>query len=1370
MGVKGLWKLIECSGVPVPLETLEHKILAVDVSIWLHQAVRGFRGPGGAAVANAHLLTLFHRICKLLFYRIRPVFVFDGGVPHLKKQTLASRRLRREVAASKAKQVRERLLANLMKSQAVRKALGRTGPGPSTAHVIRPKKVQKDMFELPPLPEEGKDLIKSEPVEEKSVVKAYTLPNLHQFEFESEDFKALPLEAQHEILSELQTTRKENSWSTLNEMPQESKTFAQFQMERLMKRYKFQSTLDDIRTEMQKKKAAEMETEMFGELEKHVSLTQRIVSEDAAHSIYIKKINDTKNEPDMEENVFKQESKEKTSKRSREEFEKDFLTELEKQGIVKAKHMSDSESDSDVDDDYYDFSDIKNKEGGKQGDDKLDFDGKALLKVVSSLLDNDGLSQEEILTLIKQGNPDEQTHKMPVSTDGPSTSGKASGFVFNPDVDSSDDDSDFIEVSEPNSPGVLTTEKIDETNDEGKVDNVKKVLETKNNSLWIKIMQQRLDDLVHSDNTSTSPKKARVDSRSMGPPVQKNTNKPVSDKSKSISISLDFDIAPLKMEDDIFADVFSEMSDKSSSLETKPSPEKKRHSNLDAITRKLSRYTDVQSKREKSALANKASVLKGNEASKIESNLPFSSKVSFAGVTQNSKNIKKIGEVQSENKELGKEKNSEVEFMSSSDDSDSEKFKGKKNLKIPEKTVSEPVFRGSNAIAANYDDEAEVDDVEIMSSSGDSDSETEKKDGIKEPKEDSPLKKSELIVRSERNQGSSNSPSEAADHVKEITDEKDVQESNISSLQSERVEEDKSIKRLENIEKGDMSTKKVVALPSTSTGGKNATLDDQDSSKSVEQIASSSDGERKSKVNGLVVENYDAKSKETTHKAELVNLEQGVAVVENKSSSENETSPSTPNNLQEKAIDSAETNENDLVEPERPLDYSEDELKRLEGELAEEQKALVAQAQKVERISSNLNDQMYGESQHLLQLFGIPYLVAPMEAEAQCGFLDAFNLTSGTITDDSDIFLFGGTKVYKNFFNQAKHVEFFKTDNIIANLGLNRDKMITLALLTGSDYTEGIESVGAVSAMEVLTEFPGEGIECLKAFKKWWNVAHKNVSAIYLSKVKQKMAQVHLPESFPSENIFKAYLEPEVDESKERFSWAVPNVDALRLFTMEKFGWNRAKADEILLPVMKKLGIKTTQMRIDSFFTNIKLVKDEKVHSKRMQDAIAKAKGEEPPSAKEAALKRSGNLMRKKPPAKRRKVQPSEESLDEDIEQEEVDEIIPVKKPSRTLLIDPSEGSSGPEVPMDKPKAKGRGRKKKEDTQEKKSGGPSRAMREVEEDYVPPRKLTKEIMYEALLKKQTISQREVDKQKMEDKKKLAAELLKKTASKGKKNR
>ena len=63
-------------------------IFFVDISIWLNQAVKGMRTREGEPLPNAHLVVLFNRICKLLYYRIKPVFVFDGAMPTLKKKTL----------------------------------------------------------------------------------------------------------------------------------------------------------------------------------------------------------------------------------------------------------------------------------------------------------------------------------------------------------------------------------------------------------------------------------------------------------------------------------------------------------------------------------------------------------------------------------------------------------------------------------------------------------------------------------------------------------------------------------------------------------------------------------------------------------------------------------------------------------------------------------------------------------------------------------------------------------------------------------------------------------------------------------------------------------------------------------------------------------------------------------------------------------------------------------------------------------------------------------------------------------------------------------------------------------------------------------
>lgn len=105
MGVKSLWDLLTPLGRPVlygssfcqvrgnaenvtRLETMEGKALAIDSSIWIYQFQATMRDKEGKALVNAHVLGFLRRICKLLFYGIKPVFVFDGGAPALKRNTI----------------------------------------------------------------------------------------------------------------------------------------------------------------------------------------------------------------------------------------------------------------------------------------------------------------------------------------------------------------------------------------------------------------------------------------------------------------------------------------------------------------------------------------------------------------------------------------------------------------------------------------------------------------------------------------------------------------------------------------------------------------------------------------------------------------------------------------------------------------------------------------------------------------------------------------------------------------------------------------------------------------------------------------------------------------------------------------------------------------------------------------------------------------------------------------------------------------------------------------------------------------------------------------------------------------------------------
>ncbi len=252
-----------------------------------------------------------------------------------------------------------------------------------------------------------------------------------------------------------------------------------------------------------------------------------------------------------------------------------------------------------------------------------------------------------------------------------------------------------------------------------------------------------------------------------------------------------------------------------------------------------------------------------------------------------------------------------------------------------------------------------------------------------------------------------------------------------------------------------------------------------------------------------------------------------------------------------------------------------------------ELKQLRNQQKKDRRDADEVTQVMVQECQALLRLFGLPYITAPMEAEAQCAELVSLGLVDGIVTDDSDIFLFGGTRVYKNMFNAAKFVECYLTADLEKEYALDRRKLIRFAHLLGSDYTEGIPGVGPVTALEILTDFVN-----LEAFRDWsakiqMGQLEGNITTRFRKKFRKQAQKMFLPPAFPDTRVDHAYLHPDVDSDPSDFEWGVPDLDALRAFLMATIGWSQERTDEILVPVirdMNKRGVEGTQANITRFF------------------------------------------------------------------------------------------------------------------------------------------------------------------------------------------
>ncbi|PKX95622.1 ssDNA endodeoxyribonuclease RAD2 [Aspergillus novofumigatus IBT 16806] len=254
----------------------------------------------------------------------------------------------------------------------------------------------------------------------------------------------------------------------------------------------------------------------------------------------------------------------------------------------------------------------------------------------------------------------------------------------------------------------------------------------------------------------------------------------------------------------------------------------------------------------------------------------------------------------------------------------------------------------------------------------------------------------------------------------------------------------------------------------------------------------------------------------------------------------------------------------------------------------QELRQLRSQQKKDRRDADEVTQVMITECQQLLSLFGLPYITAPMEAEAQCAELVSLGLVDGIITDDSDIFLFGGNRVYKNMFNQGKFVECYLTSDMEKEYALHRRKLISLAHLLGSDYTEGISGIGPVTALEVLTEFSS-----LEEFRDWWTQIQTGMyvpetHTAFYKKFKKTATKIFIPPTFPDPQVDKAYLEPEVDSDPSQFQWGVPDLHGLRNFLMTTIGWSQERTDEVLLPVIRDMNRREqegTQSNITNFFS-----------------------------------------------------------------------------------------------------------------------------------------------------------------------------------------
>ena len=183
----------------------------------------------------------------------------------------------------------------------------------------------------------------------------------------------------------------------------------------------------------------------------------------------------------------------------------------------------------------------------------------------------------------------------------------------------------------------------------------------------------------------------------------------------------------------------------------------------------------------------------------------------------------------------------------------------------------------------------------------------------------------------------------------------------------------------------------------------------------------------------------------------------------------------------------------------------------------------------------------------LISAFGFPFLNAPGEAEAQCAYLQRIGSADFIITDDSDIFLYGGNSVCRNFFKKSNNI-------LLYNFPVNdRSELIFISLILGNDYFEGIRGMGLKSAGKVLSE--------IKA-----NIQMDHFDFVKALDYLINVYKIDINRDFILNQIYPAFFDPLIKKIGEdtKFKWEPFDKDKIRTFLFEHTNWDGEKISKEL--------------------------------------------------------------------------------------------------------------------------------------------------------------------------------------------------------------
>lgn len=223
-----------------------------------------------------------------------------------------------------------------------------------------------------------------------------------------------------------------------------------------------------------------------------------------------------------------------------------------------------------------------------------------------------------------------------------------------------------------------------------------------------------------------------------------------------------------------------------------------------------------------------------------------------------------------------------------------------------------------------------------------------------------------------------------------------------------------------------------------------------------------------------------------------------------------------------------------------------------------------AAMEKYDKRKTKVTKKHVDDCKKLLTLMGIPFLVAPSEAEAYCAYLCKRKLVYGVTTEDMDALTFGAPVLLRNLnASEAKKLPIneFNLENILTELNMNMDEFIDMCILLGCDYCEGVKGIG-----------PMKGYNLIKKYKN-------------IDEIMKNEPKIVFPDNWNYEDarkIFHELSEMEEDQKMDKYKFGPVDIEGLNEFLVKENGFS----EERVKKGMEKFNIakgKSKQSRLDQF-------------------------------------------------------------------------------------------------------------------------------------------------------------------------------------------